>query len=541
MNSLYVPLRNFTKYTISESILDIKPWLVKLAQHKIPAAVCTDKNNLFSMVQFYKTAISLKIKPIFGVHFLVQVPGSSKRLDCLFLAKNNNGYIQLSSIISDYYKKTNADRSFDVSILKNQSSDLMLIVDQESIDLLGQQLSFWKSLFDNRIFIGLQRYPEHKESYAHSYQALRFCQEHAIVPVAANSVFFLNEEDFETQQIKVCIQNAEYYDDARRVIHHHKHQYFLNPEVMSTLFSDCLHVLKNTITLAEKCTVHLNFGQILLPQFSNDEQSMLFTLAQEGLLERKKMNTAIENDFNKYHDRLVFELKMICQMGFSGYFLIVSDFIRWAKNNLIPVGPGRGSGAGSLVAYVLKITDLDPLQYDLLFERFLNPERVSMPDFDVDFCMEKRDAVIQYVQKRYGIESVSQIATFGTMAAKAVIRDVGRVLNHPFPFVDKLAKMIPLQIGITLSDALEKNELLKKAYQDDEVVTQLIDYALKLEGLPRNIGKHAGGVVIAPRDLKTICPLYNEPDAHWHPITQLDKDDVESIGLIKFDFLGLKT
>jgi DNA polymerase-3 subunit alpha len=538
---MYIPLRNFTKYTISESILEIKSWIKLLAEHKIPAAACTDKANLFGMVQFYKMALQAKIKPLLGAQFLVQLPHSQQTVDCVFIAKNYQGYVQLSSLISDYYKYQERDKPLSWSLLEHYTVDLIAIIHQNDLDSLMPYLTLWKKLFPERLLIGIERYPDQKLIFQKSQQALRYAHEHQLPPVVANSVYFLYEEDFETQQIKSCIQQGHYLDDPKRPVLHHRGQRFFSPEEMKQLFQDCPQVLENSLVLAKKCTVELTFGKTLLPKFAENEERTLSDLAYEGLEERKKRNHCIQHDEKKYLDRLETELKVICSMGFSGYFLIVSEFIRWAKDNLIPVGPGRGSGAGSLVAYVLKITDLDPLQYDLLFERFLNPERVSMPDFDVDFCMKKRDDVIKHVQDLYGAESVSQIATFGTMAAKAVIRDVGRVLHHPFPFVDKIAKMIPLQLGITLSESLEKSEELKKAYEEDEVVTQLIDYALKLEGLPRNVGKHAGGVVIAPQALKTICPLYNETHTAWHPITQLDKDDGESIGLIKFDFLGLKT
>ena len=538
---MYIPLRNFTKFTISDSILDIKDWLKKVAESKIPAVACTDKANMFGLVQFYQTALKVGVKPLIGVHFELSVLGVKKSLDCLFLALNNQGYIDLSSIISDYYQKISKDQPLPLSLVSNRSSNICIIIQQNSIEELATALPLIKPFFEHRLFIGLERYADHRESFQKSQDALIFCQTHQIPPIIANSVFFLNEDDYETQQIKVCIQESDYLDNQKRVIHHHKDQHFYTPEKINELFSDCPIALENSLLLGQRCTVDITFGNTLLPQFSENEKKTLEDLSTEGLIERANSNHKIGSNLELYKERLNIELSVITQMGFSGYFLIVSDFIRWAKKNDIPVGPGRGSGAGSLVAYCLKITDLDPLEYDLLFERFLNPERVSMPDFDVDFCMDRRDDVIRYVQERYGLESVSQIATFGTMAAKAVIRDVGRVLHHPFPFVDKIAKMIPNQLGITLQEALEKGDELKKAYAEDEVVTQLIDYALKLEGLPRNIGKHAGGVVIAPRPLKTICPLYNEPDAPWHPVTQLDKDDVESIGLIKFDFLGLKT
>ncbi len=356
-------------------------------------------------------------------------------------------------------------------------------------------------------------------------------------------------ENFEAHEARVCIREGRALDDPRRARTHCEQQYLRTPEEMAELFADIPEALENTVEIARRCNLELTLGKHFLPDFpipagmTMDEY--FSQQAREGLEGRLRSLFDVQGaDFGErrkpYDERLALELGVITKMGFPGYFLIVADFIQWAKNNGIPVGPGRGSGAGSLVAYALTITDLDPLAYDLLFERFLNPERVSMPDFDVDFCMEGRDRVIEYVAERYGREKVSQIITYGSMAAKAVVRDVGRVLGHPYGFVDKIAKLIPFEIGMTLDKALEQEETLRERYEREEDVRGLIDLARSLEGIARNAGKHAGGVVIAPSKLTDFTPLYCEQGAAG-TVTQFDKDDVEAIGLVKFDFLGLRT
>ncbi|HSP01704.1 MAG TPA: DNA polymerase III subunit alpha, partial [Thioalkalivibrio sp.] len=355
--------------------------------------------------------------------------------------------------------------------------------------------------------------------------------------------------DFDAHEARVCIHDARVLDDPRRPRDYTAQQYLRTAEEMGALFADIPEALENSVEIARRCNLSLTLGAPVLPEYPIPEgmttDEYFQKVSQEGLDERLALileDVKGDRDAQEraYRERLEIELGVICQMGFPGYFLIVADFIQWAKDNAIPVGPGRGSGAGSLVAYALKITDLDPLRYDLLFERFLNPERVSMPDFDIDFCMDQRDRVIDYVAQRYGREKVSQIITHGTMAAKAVVRDVGRVLGHPYGFVDRIAKLIPFEIGITLDKALEQEEELRRLYEDDEEVSGLINLAKKLEGVARNAGKHAGGVVIAPSRLTDFSPLYCEPGGQ-SVVTHFDKDDVEAVGLVKFDFLGLRT
>ncbi|MGH8203524.1 MAG: DNA polymerase III subunit alpha, partial [Steroidobacteraceae bacterium] len=359
--------------------------------------------------------------------------------------------------------------------------------------------------------------------------------------VATNDVRFLARDEFEAHEARVCIRGGHRLDDPGRPRPYTPEQYLKTPAGMAALFADLPEALENSVEIARRCSLPLAQGGIHLPAFEVPDGSSapdhLRRLACEGLARRIGSASA---DAGHYRSRLEQELGVICGMGFEGYFLVVADFIRWAREREIPVGPGRGSGAGSLVAWVLGITDLDPIRHDLLFERFLNPERVSMPDFDIDFCMSRRDQVIDYVADRYGRDRVSQIITFGSLAAKAVVRDVGRVLGLPYGFVDGVAKLIPFELGITLEDALEKEPELKRRYGAEDEVRDLVDLAMRLEGLARNAGTHAGGVVIAPGPLTDFTALYCEAGSQ-SIVTQLDKDDVEHVGLVKFDFLGLRT
>ncbi|MFT6067583.1 MAG: DNA polymerase-3 subunit alpha, partial [Methylophilaceae bacterium] len=366
--------------------------------------------------------------------------------------------------------------------------------------------------------------------------------------VATHPIQFITQDDFQAHEARTCIAEGYMLADRRRPKKFSDEQYFKTQEQMSALFADVPEALANTIQIAKRCNLTLTLGENYLPDFPTPEGQDLQTyLAEESL---KGLNARLAQlfpdeavraeQFSTYKERLDFECGIIGQMGFPGYFLIVADFINWAKNNGVPVGPGRGSGAGSLVAYSLGITDLDPLEYNLLFERFLNPERVSMPDFDIDFCQDGRDRVIGYVKQKYGLDSVSQIATFGTMAAKAVIRDVGRVLDLPFNFVDSIAKLIPLELGITLKSALEKEPQLQERREKEEEVAKLLELALRLEGVVRNVGMHAGGVLIAPGKISDYSAVYCQENGD-SLVSQYDKDDVEAVGLVKFDFLGLRT
>ncbi len=372
--------------------------------------------------------------------------------------------------------------------------------------------------------------------------------------VATNDVRFLEREDFWAHETRVAIGEGKALDDPRRERRYTEEQDLKSPDERAALFADIPEALENSVMIAERCSVDVRLGEIFLPEFGIPEgmtQDEFFRkVSHDGLTERldflfpaeqyPRDSEAFREIDQRYRDRLEFELNVIIQMGFPGYFLIVMDFIQWAKDNNVPVGPGRGSGAGSLVAYAQKITDLDPIGYDLLFERFLNPERVSMPDFDVDFCMEKRDKVIEYVADRYGRNAVSQIVTFGTMAAKAVVRDVARVQGKSYGLADRLSKMIPFEVGMTLQKAFEQEEVLRDFLATDEDAKEIWDMALKLEGITRGTGKHAGGVVIAPTKLTDFSPIACDEDGNGL-VTQFDKDDVEQAGLVKFDFLGLRT
>jgi DNA polymerase-3 subunit alpha len=401
------------------------------------------------------------------------------------------------------------------------------------------------TLFADRFYLELQRTGrEGEERYIRG--ALVLAAEFDAPVVATNDVRFVSKGDFQAHEARVCIHEGMMLEDPKRPRRYSEQQYLKSPQEMEALFHDIPEALLNTVEIARRCSLELQLGKSVLPAYPvpdgssvedylRSESTRGLAMRLEQLAQRPAAGRVISTE--EYQSRLTIELGVICQMGFAGYFLIVADFIRWARENGVPVGPGRGSGAGSLVAYALGITDLDPLQYDLLFERFLNPERVSMPDFDVDFCMDGRDRVIEYVAERYGRDRVSQIITYGTMAAKAVVRDVARVFGMSYGFADSIAKLIPFELGITLKDALAKEEELRRRYQNEEETRSVIDMAMSLEGLVRNAGMHAGGVVIAPSVLTDFAPLFCDENGA-SVVTQFDKDDVEAAGLVKFDFLA---
>src|SRR5690554_2679473 len=415
---------------------------------------------------------------------------------------------------------------------------LLLADKQAEAQQLAQQFSQW---FEQSFYLEVQRTSRPgDENCLHASVALANKLELPLV--ATNDVRFLHQSDFDAHEARVCIHDGAALDDPRRPRRYSDQQYLKSAEEMAALFSDLPEALANSVEIAQRCTLKVTLGENFLPDFPlPDGQTIDQFIEQESLagLEKRlqqlfKDEATIASHRQEYTERLLFELNVINQMGFPGYFLIVSDFIRWAKANDVPVGPGRGSGAGSLVAYVLEITDLDPIEYDLLFERFLNPERVSMPDFDVDFCMEGRDRVIEYTAQKYGREAVSQIITFGTMAAKAVVRDVARVQGKSYGLADKLSKLIPFEVGMTLNKAIEQEPQLKEFLEQDEEAQEIWEMALKLEGVCRNAGKHAGGVVIAPTKITDFSPLYCD-DEGGSLVTQFDKGDVEEAGLVKFD------
>jgi DNA polymerase-3 subunit alpha len=487
----------------------------------------TDQCNLFGLVKFYKAAMAMGVKPIAGVD--VQVEDFSLTLLC----QNQTGYRNVIRLISRAYVK---GQDKGKPIIKRA----WLHENTEGIIVLSQQLlDDWLAYFPDRFYLELQRTGRtNEENYIKD--ALALAHEYQVPVVATNDVRFIAKDDFEAHEARVCVHDGYILEDAKRPRLYSDQQYFKSQQEMEKLFADIPEALENTVEIAKRCNLELSLGANFLPNFPVPDNSSI-----EEYLIKEAQNGLEKRDISQeqraiYVERLQHELDVINKMGFAGYFLIVADFIHWAKQNGIPVGPGRGSGAGSLIAYALEITDLDPIKHELLFERFLNPERISMPDFDIDFCMEGRDRVIDYVAQKYGRESVAQIITFGTMAAKAVVRDVGRVLGFPYGYVDKIAKLIPFELGMTLEKALQQEERLAELYKEEDEVKTLIDLALKLEGLTRNAGKHAGGVVISPSLLTDFTPLYCE-EGGKNLVTQFDKGDVEAVGLVKFDFLGLRT
>ena len=562
MQPAFIHLRVHTEFSLVDGIVKIKPLIKRLTELNMPAIAVTDHANLFSLVKFYKAAQGLGIKPIAGADVLIlnpEDPTTPYRLT--LLVNNHTGYITLTELISKAYQEgqhlgvpmlkqewIKANHAGLIALSGAMQGDIGKALLAENLEEAKRLAEQWGNLFDNSFYLELQRVgrPDEERYIAH---AIDLALTTHLPVVATNDVRFIHQKDFAAHEVRVCINQGRVLDDSRRPKDYTDQQYLRSTEEMLTLFADIPEALENTVHIAQRCNLKLTLGKNFLPDFPVPPGMTLGELmaseSLKGLEERLLHYPAVgkgtdEENRQVYYDRLETELKVITEMGFPGYFMIVADFIQWAKNELIPVGPGRGSGAGSLVAYALKITDLDPIEFDLLFERFLNPERVSMPDFDIDFCMDRRDEVIDYVARHYGRDHVAQIITYGSMAAKAVIRDVGRVLGFAYGFVDRLAKLIPFEIGMTLNKALQDSPDLKQLYDTEEEVKSLIDMALMLEGTVRNAGKHAGGVVISPTKLTDFTPLYCEQGG-GNLVTQFDKDDVEAVGLVKFDFLGLRT
>ncbi|WP_262361556.1 DNA polymerase III subunit alpha, partial [Vibrio cholerae] len=516
--------------------------------------------NLCGLVKFYSTAHNCGVKPIIGADFTLQSEEFGDELTKLtLLAKNNVGYKNLTLLISKAYLRGHVQHQpvIDKAWLVEHAEGLIVLSGGKSGEvgralLKGNQqqvercIEFYQTHFADHFYLELIRTGRaDEESYLHF--ALDVAEQYDLPVVATNEVVFITEESFEAHEIRVAIHDGYTLEDPRRPKNYSPKQYLRSEAEMCELFADIPEALANSVEIAKRCNVTVRLGEYFLPNFPTGGMAIedfLVMKSREGLEERLEFLFPDPEVRAKrrpeYDERLQVELDVINQMGFPGYFLIVMEFIQWSKDNDIPVGPGRGSGAGSLVAYALKITDLDPLEYDLLFERFLNPERVSMPDFDVDFCMDKRDQVIDHVAEMYGRDAVSQIITFGTMAAKAVIRDVGRVLGHPFGFVDRISKLVPPDPGMTLEKAFIAEPALQELYDADEEVKELIDKCRILEGCTRNAGKHAGGVVISPTAITDFAPIYCDAEGNF-PVTQFDKNDVETAGLVKFDFLGLRT
>ncbi|HWL61787.1 MAG TPA: DNA polymerase III subunit alpha [Steroidobacteraceae bacterium] len=553
----FVHLRVHTEYSLVDSVVRVPELMGAAAAAGMGAVALTDECNLFAMVKFYKAALAAGLKPIIGVDLWVNEGERATPSRLTLMCQNETGYLNLSRLVSRAYLEGQRQQTPLVErewLTREVLQGLIALSGGWEGDvgralLTGRPaqaqrlLRDWQQLFEDRYYVELQRLGRSTDAeYVNA--AVQLAAEAGVPVVATNDVRFLAPDDFEAHEARVCIRERTLLADANRRRRHSREQYLKSPAQMTELFADIPQALANSVEIARRCSLPLKLGQSQLPRFPTPDGSSaedyISAAATSGLAQRMSATSAGGAVPGQYAARLERELDVIIKMGFAGYFLIVADFIRWAKENGVPVGPGRGSGAGSLVAWVLGITDLDPIEHQLLFERFLNPERVSMPDFDVDFCMEGRDRVIAYVAERYGRERVSQIITYGTMAAKAVVRDVARVLGHPFGFADRIAKLIPNELDITLDAALKKEPELSRLNRDDEEVHALLELAMKLEGLTRNAGKHAGGVVIAPSVLTDFTPLYTE-NAGEGVVTQFDKDDVEAAGLVKFDFLGLRT
>ena len=559
----FVHLGIHTEFSITESIVRIPDLMKSAVNDQMPALAMTDLSNLHAAVKFYTSCLKKGIKPILGG--VIRLNDESHRVT--LLAMNNSGWRSLTEIISRGFiegqqlsipcvkKEWVLDQSNDIITLLGMQSDVGEMLCSGNPQKAEPLLEEWIAKFGNRVYLALTRTDRpNEESFIQ--EAVKLAAKYQIGVVAHNDVHFINAEDFEAHEARVCIADGYVLGDSRRPRTYSPEQYFKTSEQMVELFSDLPSAIENTVQIAKRCNVALQLGKYFLPDYPIPEGHTIDTffahLSEEGLEERLAHLYPVEqrdedwtNIRKEYDERLAFEIKIINSMGFPGYFLIVMDFIQWSKNNGVPVGPGRGSGAGSLVAYSLKITDLDPLPYGLLFERFLNPERVSMPDFDVDFCIAGRDRVIDYVARTYGRDAVSQIATFGTMAAKGAIRDVARVLGKSYGLADRISKMIPTKpLGLNLLESIEAEPQLKDivtnpSNPDNDDAAEIWEMALKLEGITRNTGKHAGGVVIAPTKITDFSAVMCEEDG-TNRVAQFDKDDVESAGLVKFDFLGLR-
>ncbi|MGV6473364.1 DNA polymerase III subunit alpha [Azotobacter vinelandii] len=564
MSVSFVHLRVHTEFSLVDGLVRVKPLIKAVAGAGMPAVAVTDQSNMCSLVKFYKAAMAGGVKPICGADIWLASAEPDAPLSRLtLLAMDAKGYRNLTELVSrgwtegqhgdglviiqrDWVKEA-AEGVIALSGAKEGEIGQALL--NGHVDQAAALLEEWLAVFPERFYLEVQRTGRvGDEEYLHA--AVELADRYGAPLVATNDVRFLKQEDFEAHETRVCIGEGRTLGDPRRPRNYSDQQYLKTPAEMWELFSDLPEALENSVEIARRCNIEVRLGKYFLPNFPVPAgmtiDDYLRQVAYEGLEERLAVLWPQETtpDYAEkrkvYVERLEFELNTIIQMGFPGYFLIVMDFIKWAKNNGVPVGPGRGSGAGSLVAYALKITDLDPLAYDLLFERFLNPERISMPDFDVDFCMDGRDRVIDYVADTYGRNAVSQIITFGSMAAKAVVRDVARVQGKSYGLADRLSKMIPFEVGMTLEKAYEQEEMLREFLKNDEEAQEIWDMALKLEGITRGTGKHAGGVVIAPTKLTDFAPIACDADGGGL-VTQFDKDDVEAAGLVKFDFLGLRT
>ena len=557
----FVHLHLHTEYSLVDGLVQVPHLLEKVKALGMPAIAVTDQSNAFAAVKFYQEAERQGIKPILGAEVWIAQAGEPiERARLVLLCLDRRGFRQLSALLTRSYLEGQIQGvpHVDVSwLVATETSRLIalsaglhgeigLLLHEGNLAQARRRAGIWAALFPDRYYLEIARAGRPHEDRVTT-ATIALADETALPLVATNDVRFLVASEFEAHEARVCIQDGRVLSDPRRPRLYTPQQYLKTPTEMAELFADVPDALVNSVEIARRCTTEFEFGTYHLPNFpvpaGMTVEALLAADTTRGLEARLAARADISTrryTVEEYWARLRLELGVITEMGFAGYFLIVADFIQWAKRAAIPVGPGRGSGAGSLAAFALGITELDPLDYDLLFERFLNPERVSMPDFDVDFCMDRRDEVIEYVNERYGRDKVSQIITYGTMAAKAVLRDVGRVLSFPYGFVDQLAKLVPFDPNMTLDRALHEEPQLKARYHDEEDVRAILDLALSLEGLARNAGKHAGGIVIAPQPLVEYMPLYCEQGGGT-TVTQFDMSDVEAVGLLKFDFLGLRT
>ncbi|AJI48039.1 DNA polymerase III subunit alpha [Francisella philomiragia] len=559
---MFSHLRIHTGYSVVDSTVRLGDLFARAKDKNIVAVALTDVCNLFAAVKFYKQALSNGVKPIFGVELKIDTEFGV--CDLVLLAENNQGYQNIVNLVSKAYQE--ADRFGSIPLipkdwLKNINLANVICLNGGQNGELGKailakdDIRVEEIISESIAIFGRDNYiiEIHKLEYEneglYNEKALELASKHNLIAVATNLTVFMESDDYDIHEIRACINEKTTILDESRKSKFTREQYLKSADEMYQTFSELPVLLENTLAIAKRCNVTFDLGKPCLPTVDIPdgltEREYFSKLCYQGL--DKRLAKILENRpvdkhehiIKVYKDRLQREIDIICDMGFPGYFLIVEDFIRWSKENDIPVGPGRGSGAGSLVAYSLLITDIDPLPYGLLFERFLNPERVSMPDFDIDFCIQGRDRVIKYVEQKYGKQSVGQIITYGTMAAKGVVRDVVRVMGQSFGFGDRIAKLIPETPGTTFKKILHEGEPLYDEMQADEEVAEIVEKAQKLEGLPRSLGKHAAGIVISPTVISDFAPVYCE-DKGGDIVTQFDKGDVEDVGLVKFDFLGLK-
>ena len=549
----FVHLSVHTEYSIADGLIRVPQLVKRSAELGMPAVAVTDRGNLFGLVKFYEACQAAGIKPIVGVDMRYRTADGDGDVDrCLLLAATDEGYAHLLKLISRAHVGQGGGGVVDRESIFEAAGGLIALSGAGDGDIgrallagspeRGARLADdWRDAFGDRFYVEVRRTGRADED-RYLAEAVDLAARHALPVVATNDVCFLDPDDFEAHETRVCIQQGRTLDDPRRPRLYSAQQHLRDADAMAELFADLPEALENAVEIALRCNLDLKLGTYHLPDYPvPDDVSLgehLDRSSAAGL--EAKLASLGEADEATYRERLDYELGVIRQMGFAGYYLIVAEFVTWAKEHGVPVGPGRGSGSGSLAAWALGITNVDPIAYELIFERFLNPERVSMPDFDIDFCMEGRDSVIHHVADRYGRDAVSQIVTFGTMAAKAVVRDVTRVQGKPYGLGDRIAKMIPFEVGMTLSVAVEREEELRQFIEENDDAAEIVDMAYRLEGIVRNVGRHAGGVVIAPSTLTDFVPLYAD-DSSGGAVSQFDKDDVERVGLVKFDFLGLKT